>query len=46
MDYDIGKYPNVAKWLKKTKASVPDFEEVIGKGIESFNQFYSSLKKK
>ncbi|KAK7602938.1 hypothetical protein V9T40_006912 [Parthenolecanium corni] len=46
VDYDIKKYPNVVRWLENTKASLPDYEEANGKGVEAFRQLYSSLTKK
>lgn len=46
VDYDISKYPNVARWLEKTKAALPDYEEANGKGVEAFRQLYLTLAKK
>lgn len=45
VEFGIGKYKNVNKWLAKMQ-SIPGYAETNGKGIEIYEQFYASRKAK
>jgi len=45
VNFDLSKYPNVAKWLSKVKATAPGYEEINGKGIKEFKEFVDNLMK-
>jgi len=45
VNFDLSKYPNVAKWLNKVKTTAPDYEEINGKGIKEFKEFVATLMK-
>jgi hypothetical protein len=36
----LEKYPRLDGWLKRCKATMPDYEEINGRGIEMMKQFY------
>jgi glutathione S-transferase len=46
VDFDISKYPNVVRWLNKTKSVLPGYEEANTKGVEGFRQLYLSTTQK
>lgn len=46
VDFDISKYPNVVRWLNKSKSSLAGYEEANGKGVEAFRQLYLSTTQK
>lgn len=43
--FDIGKYPNVTKWLAKCKSSVPSYAETNEEGVLKFKALFESRKK-
>lgn len=45
-DFDMSKYKNVEKWLKKITAEAPKYNEIVGEGLKNFKEFIQSALKK
>lgn len=39
VDYDLGKYENVARWFAKVKSEIPKYEEYNDVGLKMFKAF-------
>ncbi|XP_028522287.2 glutathione S-transferase 1-1 isoform X3 [Apis cerana] len=39
VDYDLGKYENVARWFAKVKSEIPKYEEYNDVGLKMFKDF-------
>lgn len=46
VDFDISKYPNVIRWLNKTKNVLPGYEEANGKNVQKFRELYLNTTQK
>ncbi|BES94430.1 unnamed protein product [Nesidiocoris tenuis] len=44
-DWDVNKYPNIAKWYAKCKTSIPGYAEANQAGVEKFRAMYLASKK-
>ncbi|XP_029039563.1 glutathione S-transferase 1-1-like [Osmia bicornis bicornis] len=45
-DFEVGNYPNVAKWLERTKSSAPGYRKANGEGLKLMRMKFEDLKKK
>ncbi|XP_054008364.1 uncharacterized protein LOC128892183 [Hylaeus anthracinus] len=44
LDFEIDNYPNVAKWLEKTKSSAPGYRKANGEGVQIWKTLLENLK--
>uniref|UniRef100_A0A0A9XGG7 Glutathione S-transferase 1, isoform D n=1 Tax=Lygus hesperus TaxID=30085 RepID=A0A0A9XGG7_LYGHE len=45
-DWDVSKYPNVAKWYAKCKTTIPGYAEANQAGADKFKGMYQAAKSK
>ena len=39
---DFSKYPEIAKWTGRVKATIPDYQKANGEGLETLKNFFES----